>query len=56
MERRWDCDELVEPIKAPNPFVDPDDPPCYDLLCPKSRFVFETRYDMPVAERLRSRK
>jgi hypothetical protein len=51
--RCWDCDELVEPIKEPNPSVDPDDPPSYDLLCPKCRFVFSTHWldEIPEAGR-----
>jgi hypothetical protein len=43
LELCLDCGELVESIKEPNQSIDPDDPPSYDLCCPKCGFVFETR-------------
>jgi hypothetical protein len=33
---------MVEPVKEPGQSIDPDDPPSYDLACPKCGVVFET--------------
>jgi len=45
-----DCEEMVEPIKVPHYSVDPDDPPSYDLLCPKCGYPIETRPEQPGLE------
>ena len=43
METRCEnCGELIEPLSDPNPSTSSDDPPDYDLLCAKCRFLLET--------------
>jgi hypothetical protein len=43
METRCEnCGALIEPLSDPNPSESSDDPPSYDLLCAKCRFILET--------------
>jgi len=44
METRCEnCGELIEELADPNPSVSSDDPPSYDSLCAKCRFILETQ-------------
>ena len=43
MENRCEnCGALIEDINDPSPALSSDDPPSYDLLCPKCRLILET--------------
>ena len=33
-----DCNKIVEPIRELDQSLDPDDPPTYNLICPKCGF------------------